>query len=631
MTRKTTKQNKSKFHRKNNQRRSNKHPSILGNKASQQQLSGTLRVNPRGFGFVTPTMPSLPQENYFIPEKLLVNLFDGDLVSIQLRGGSTQNIKLLTRTRKEFIGSVLASGKKVQMDPGVGSGIFDLPEFYTPADALRFNLDGDIVTNIRSLGPDTSDLALYERFMERHLLPIDDTLLVMPLNTNTTQTSKPRSDLTSQLTITIDDDSSIDLDDALAATLLPDGSIIVWVHIADVAEKINAGDPLDVASRSTPTSIYMPQKVRHMLPVDFTRDHLSLLPGTLRNTLCVEMKITLDGDISNLDIFESKVRTSSRLSYDTVGRIISNLDTSVDTPTLELVRILRSASVRLGVERTARGGLEAFRQEDGNRDAPRDLAHAIIERLMVAANEQVATWAHARSIPTLRRAHNPISDKDAAMLESTALGFGVISPLGRPASTKALAYMTEQIPSVQAQSFWATLTKILGRAYYCVDDSAHFALGSSAYLHFTSPIRRYPDLLVHRMLKAYLHGTRDFTSQLATLNEAAAIANDVSTRASFAEKEAYLARNLSNLKQDMELFGTIISYSDGSVKVRLDDNGLVGSGNFAGSVGTRIKVGIKHCDMFAGTLTFTQLTPSKLDAKKPLLATKPPPQRRKPN
>lgn len=578
-------------------------------KARSITVQGTVRVHPRGFGFLTPDgMTQADDADVYLNAPALKGVLDGDHVELLVRGdAATGRARVLRRVRTDLIGTIVGDGSRVQADPGVSVDSFTLARRGIPGQVVRFTIKDEQASITEILGTDSDAHASMTRFMDRYMIPMERPADVEKAATSPVRLSKSaaRRDLRTQTVITIDDDSSKDLDDALAAEISSDGSIRLWVHIADVAEHVLVGSALDRAAANVPTSVYLPQGVRHMLPDAFGADRLSLLPGVERDTLCVELRLDKDGDVKGVDLYEARIKSSQRLSYTTVARIMEGRHTDIDPEVLELVRILRTAATRLGLLRVARGGLDAMRvdQQHGSSTGQEDKAHQLIERLMVAANEAVACWLTDRGMPALWRVHDPIAEDALAEIERVASGFGVVAALGSPVSSRALACTAAQVPSGPAgAAFWDALLGALGRARYSVTPGGHFGLGSTGYLHFTSPLRRYPDLLVHRIVKAYLSGQRDASQVAPLLERAAERANDVFRRASMAERDATLALGLAELRVGEQVQATVSGRARSGMRVRLDESGVSGTINATMSPGTRVTLRVNAVDPIAGRL-----------------------------
>lgn len=337
-----------------------------------------------------------------------------------------------------------------------------------------------------------------------------------------------RRDLRSVPTITVDAPSTRDIDDAIS--VLPgdrEGSLRIVVSIADVAAFVEESSRVDLHARDRGTSVYLAGRVLPMLPESLSADHLSLLPGVDRACISVELRIDPEGGVRAIDVYESLIRSKARVSYQELAEYLEHQKVAaVLEPVKEILPWLRTADARLALARTCRGGLEVTREEirilfDTGSGEPAGVeqvtptrAHALIERFMVAANEAVAGWLHARGVPTLFRSHAPPTPDAVSGLEAAGLHFGVAAAFGPTLTPLALAAFDRQLTGFPYEAaIRSVLLRSLGPALYSPEAKGHFGLGAPLYLHFTSPIRRYADLTVHRLIKAYLAGERQFQTQ----------------------------------------------------------------------------------------------------------------------
>ena len=517
-------------------------------------VTGQVQANRRGFGFVRPVGVTPSDADIFLPASLMTGLLDGDTVTVSVENGNARSVTRTHRARTEIFGQVIDG--IFHTEPGVGNLSVKVAGTYAADEVVSIHIterSGRIIpSKVKSHGTLNDPNTLAALIFARHMLPLTHTAAQIKEAASIAKSSHRRSssaqrrDLRDHLVVTIDSPHSQDLDDAVASSVDPDGHIRVWVHIADVSEHVPTGSVLDTEAYQTPTSVYFPDFVRPMLPPVLAHDVLSLLPGVDRDTLTVEMRISPNGSVSSVDVYESIIRSATRLSYTTTARIIDGrrggeLEGEKISPEItDTICWLWAAAARLGQSRTARGGVDAFRVDslgDGQ-DSRDDNAHQLIERLMVAANEAVAGWLTERGIPTLYRTHETITGEQAEELEKIADAFGVKAHLGRPVTAQAFAAFAASIDPARSQALWNAILNLLGRASYTAEPKGHFGLGAERYLHFTSPIRRYADVVVHRLVKSYLHGNRSIEGVRSDLDKVADNINPVLQRADQAMREA---------------------------------------------------------------------------------------------
>jgi ribonuclease R len=556
-----------------------------------EDIHGTLRCHVRGFGFIerphSPDGSRQLDEDLFVPAPKIGDARDGDTVAARVRTRTqgrrtTYDVTHLTvvrRGRSRLVGT-MRDATTLALDPGLGLGTLRTIERAQVGHAVIVEGTAKGWRVVEDLGPELDDESLTRRFLERHLLPHTHEPATIEEARRTAARAKPgrragRRDLRERLVVTIDADHSRDLDDAVSAERLADGTVRVWVHIADVAEHVVPGSAVDRAARTIPTSVYLPTMVRPMLPEVLSESALSLVPGVDRDTLTVEMRIGPDGAVTEVEIYESVIRSRRRLSYITVAGCLRGdraAGNQVEPEVHTLIGDLYDAARLLGVERERRGGVDSDRFDGGEDDDAKD-AHLLIERLMVATNEAVATWMANRDLPAIHRCHLPPDDEGLTGIETSAKAFGHTVSFPRPCTPAAFgSFSTRIADSCHADALWDVIGGTLNRATYEVGNAGHFGLGSERYLHFTSPLRRYADLIVHRIVKASLRGRAE-NWDLTALQTLAAHITDVSDRAGRAERDANCSLTLRDLQRNgrRQAVGTVRSVGVKQLKVHAPD------------------------------------------------------------
>jgi ribonuclease R len=342
-----------------------------------------------------------------------------------------------------------------------------------------------------------------------------------------------RRDLRDLATFTIDPATARDFDDAVSAEALADGSWRVWVHIADVAAYVTPRSLVDREAYRRSTSVYVPGMVEPMLPRALSNEACSLVPGAPRATVTVEMVVTERG-VRRSSMYRSLIVSDERLDYDRVDRIFAGTDAAAE-PWGEPLAAARAASAALGEarraasERDGRGALEVDSAEpqfsfdrDGNVESAgvseQTESHRLIEHLMIAANEQVAKFLSEHKIPALYRVHErpeaPAVERLIDQLESLGVPTPPV-PKGHLTPQQAADVVGEASVMVAdwvrrtgrgGRALTSLVLRSLKQAYYDPHNRGHAGLALTHYCHFTSPIRRYPDLICHRGLLSAIAG-----------------------------------------------------------------------------------------------------------------------------
>ncbi|MEJ7750873.1 MAG: RNB domain-containing ribonuclease [Thermoleophilaceae bacterium] len=329
-----------------------------------------------------------------------------------------------------------------------------------------------------------------------------------------------RTDLRALPTFTIDPDDARDFDDAISATEEPDGSVRLWVHIADVSAYVRPGGAIEGEAFRRGTSVYVPGAVEPMLPEALSNGECSLRPG--EDKLAVTAEMVLRGtDVERVEFHRSLIRSDARLTYGQVDSVFEGRERAEDPwgPALAAARRVSSA---LRERRTERGSLEVesseprfeFDPEGHVAGVGQDVStesHTLIEELMILANEQVAGYLASAKLPTLYRVHerpDPAAvERMVALLASLEVPTPAVPERMSPQQAADLAAEASRMAAAYVRAsgrgrstFGSLVLRSLKQAYYTPSNLGHAGLASTHYCHFTSPIRRYPDLVVHRAL-----------------------------------------------------------------------------------------------------------------------------------
>ena len=323
--------------------------------------------------------------------------------------------------------------------------------------------------------------------------------------------------------VTIDGDDSKDFDDAVSIKKLKNGKFELGVHIADVSHYVTEGSALDAEAYNRGTSVYLIDNVVPMLPEKLSNDLCSLVPHKPRLTLSCIMKIDCQGNVEDYKICETAIKSSARLTYRKVSQVLEgNMSARNEyADFIEMFENMRELALILRDKRMRRGAIdfdfpEPYFQLDEDGKVvdvyPRELSisNKIIEEFMLAANETVAKHCEKFEIPSVYRVHEDPDPEKIQKLVNLVRVFGHKLKVGDKVSPKAMQSLLFRVDGTNAQTVLSTaMLRAMMKARYCEENLGHFGLAADYYCHFTSPIRRYPDLLVHRILKEWLKGDLD--------------------------------------------------------------------------------------------------------------------------
>jgi ribonuclease R len=365
-----------------------------------------------------------------------------------------------------------------------------------------------------------------------------------------------RTDFRDLVTVTIDGEHARDFDDAVTIERLENGHYLLGVHIADVSHYVPEGSALDVAAYERATSVYFPERAVHMFPAELATGLCSLNPEVDRLVQSCLMEVDRTGRVVRSELHDGVINSTARMTYTDVNAILTEQDPKTRAryqalvPTFELMHELFEI---LNTRRGNRGSIdfdlpepEVVLDADGLVEdilvAERNVAHRLIEEFMLLANETVATWLDDNDVPALFRVHEEPDPLKVDQFEEflSTLGYGLGAPAGavRPRHFQRLIERIRGKPEEKPIAF--LMLRTMQKARYDASNLGHFGLATASYTHFTSPIRRYPDLVVHRMLRNARHGglsEEQRAELLDDLPDAARHTSDLERRADDAERE----------------------------------------------------------------------------------------------
>ncbi|MCJ7581003.1 MAG: ribonuclease R [Candidatus Aminicenantes bacterium] len=401
---------------------------------------------------------------------------------------------------------------------------------------------------------------------------------------------RDRVDYRKWRSVTIDGEKSQDFDDAVSVRKLPGGNTLLGVHIADVSFYVQPGSILDEEAFVRGTSVYFPDLTLPLFPEKISNEICSLRPREDKLTMSVLLEIDGDGQVVSSEFYPSVIHTEERLTYDSVFKIYSG-DKEEKEKYASLVPdllLMLELAERIRKKRVQEGSLDFDLLEpelvykEGMLQSvlffARNKAHQVIEEFMIAANEAVASFLVEKNVEVIFRVHPPPSVDALTQLREILALFQISLPKDREIRSKDIQRVLEQFAGVAGEKYLSIqVLKSLSRAVYATENTGHYGLAKALYTHFTSPIRRYPDLIVHRLLKdALKKKVHDYPS----LDSAARHCSELERNAEQAEKDLVRWRIFRFLKGKLgdELGGIVIRISRAGLFVELEDylvSGLV--------------------------------------------------------
>ncbi|WP_332648695.1 ribonuclease R [Lysinibacillus sp. 54212] len=507
-------------------------------------LRGRFIGHAKGFGFVAPEEEGM--DDIFIPPHEINGAINGDTVLIRVLKETSGDrregtiTKVVERGKTSFVGTFQANrgfGFVVPDDKKMSMDIFVAKE-----DTLGAVDGHKVVVEITNWPDDIkSATGMITKILGHKNDPGVDILSVLykyeippefPQEVVDAAGEVPdsiseediigRRDLRNETIVTIDGADAKDLDDAVTVTKNGDGTYRLGVHIADVSYYVTQGSVLDTEAYDRATSVYLTDRVIPMIPHRLSNGICSLNPQVDRLTLSCEMVIDGAGQVVSHEIFQSVINTTERMTYSDVYKILEQPD---ENPELmerykELVPMFHNMAELAGVlrnKRMARGAVDFDFKESKvlvNEDGwptdivlrERTVAERLIEEFMLAANETVAEHFHWMELPFLYRIHEDPKPEKLQRFFEFVTNFGlVIKGTGNSVHPKALQEIIRSIEGLPEEPVISTmLLRSLQQAKYYPESLGHFGLSTDFYTHFTSPIRRYPDLIVHRLIRTYL-------------------------------------------------------------------------------------------------------------------------------
>jgi len=543
-------------------------------------IVGVLQTHPDGYGFVTPEHDAAAGD-YYIPRSQLHEAMHGDRVAVRhasLRGDRRREgriVRVIERGSARLVGQVETdAGGRVHVVPfdrrmrdhvmvpaaearGASAGDMVEVEITRWPTATRGPVGRviDVIGQPDAPGVDTTVILRRHGIAEAHTAAAVAEARWMGAAVRP-QDCEGRTDFRDTLAVTIDGDDARDFDDAVSLTRRDGGGYALSVHIADVAHYVQPGSALDDEACERGTSVYFPDRAVHMFPAELATNLCSLNAGVDRLVQSCVIHLDERGEPVRCAFHDGVIRSRARLTYSAVNAVFTGAahpQPIADPAVVAMLRDMHDLFVLLRDRRRRRGSIdfdlpeaEIRFDEEGQIEAitaaERNDAHRLIEEFMLLANETVASELERRAVPAIYRIHEAPDPAKVEVFEAfvAALGYSLGAPGGavRPQHFQRLI---DRVAGTAIERPVALLMlRTMQQARYDTGNAGHFGLAAPVYTHFTSPIRRYPDLVVHRLLRALRKGQPGGPAREAleaALPEIAAHASQRERRAADAERE----------------------------------------------------------------------------------------------
>lgn len=505
-------------------------------------VKGTLSLNEKGFGFIIINKDT---KDVYVNEKNINGAQDGDLVLFEYLNKDKERpegriIKTIKRNYEPLVGEViLVDGEYFVKPDKKGANI------YIPRDNLNGAVEGHkvVVTPLKEgnrVGKITKIIGhkndvgvdilsfVYEynfspSFPDEVVEELDDIPSYLTEEEINKELSSGRRDLRSEEIFTIDGSDTKDIDDAISLSKLDDGKYKLGVHIADVSYYVKEGTKLDDEAYFRGTSVYLVDRVLPMLPHKLSNGICSLNENEDRFAFSCEMIIDDKGDIGHYEIFKSIIRSRKKMTYEEVNKILEENTTSEDYKPFEKTLLLMNELSKILRKKMIRRGYIEFESTEAKIKVDENChpthiesrvqrsGEELIENFMIAANETVASSIYYKNLPGIYRVHDKPDEKRLGEFMKFLSLHGYVvngkNKIDNPKDLQHILSQLEEVPEVRVLHDMAIRSQ--AKAVYSDINIGHFGLGSKCYSHFTSPIRRYPDLILHRLLKDYNYNYSD--------------------------------------------------------------------------------------------------------------------------
>ena len=630
-------------------------------------ISGTFLSTSRGFAFVEPDEKKDDEKDIYIPAGASCGAWHGDHVLVKLtnirsfkgkKGQEGEVIKILNRATTEVIGSIRKQRKSFILVPNSNK----YPTMLIPKAHMSTAQVGDSVAakimfyGDRRVLPQASVTEVFGKngAMQASIAAIlHENGIKVPFSNEVLSEARNfgdkippnsingRKDLRDKLIFTIDGDDAQDFDDAVSLDKLKNGNLLLGVHIADVSHYVTAGSELDNEAFYRGTSVYYPGHVVPMLPFELSAGLCSLRPNEDRLAFSVFMELQPNGKKVKSHFYKSVICSKARMTYHNVNLILNDNKELCEKYSFLVDNIKEMAilSGTLHKKRITRGALELdipepeiLTDETGEPVSlsyrEREQAERMIEEFMLIANETVAEYMEHNNYPTVYRVHENPDPQKLRVFAQFARPFGHKIDASKPNDTHQFQIVLDAVKNDPRQKALPTLLlRSLARARYCDENLGHYGLQAKYYLHFTSPIRRYPDLITHRMLTRALENDTFTANDIMAVENAASQSTTRELAADNAERTidrlyiaAYMEQFLGEVfdaeisgVQSFGVFVTLQNSAEGLVRIETlsgyyeydeEKMQLIGKNGVKLTMGTPMRVRLIRADRISGQIDF---------------------------
>src|SRR6266850_296207 len=577
--------------------------------AARNLVEGTIMVHRDGYGFVIPKekIPGIDSD-IFIPAALTDSAMNGDKVKVEITmrkpGGRAEGrvVSVEKRARNTIVGQLRYDGQTFFVAPTdeklparilITNDVSEHKDKIVEVELTRFPSEGrwpagKVVSVIGFIDdPNVETNVIIRKFGLPTAFPSDVEQEAARLPDALTEKDfVGRDDFRKRNTITIDPQTARDFDDAIDVEVLANGTYQLGVHIADVSHFVPLDSAMDLEARYRGTSVYFPDRVLPMLPEKVSNHLCSLNPGVDRLALSVIVHLSRAGEVLDYSFHKSVIHSKERMTYEDVQRLLDGnlaLERRYEQVLPHIRNIARLAQI-VQKRRNQRGAIDFDLPEplltydesglvSGITKSVRLFSHRIVEEFMILANEVVAGHLEDNDIPGIYRVHEEPDPMKVEEFSEIVKGFGLKF---EPRTTEPVEFQ-KFVASIEGRPEERMLSYLMLRSFkqakYSEENIGHFGLSSDSYTHFTSPIRRYPDLVVHRILKAAMARRSQPALSVAQLEAIASESSERERLADQAERELFDWKKMLLMEQHLgDTFEAIIIavWRDGFVVELID-------------------------------------------------------------